>query len=58
MRQILNVEVENYNIILSDDEFSKFMQEILDFTHGQKRLFVVSKKVYKLYKNIIFYYFS
>ena len=53
MRQILNVEVENYNIILSDDEFSKFMQEILDFTHGQKRLFVVSKKVYKLYNDVL-----
>ena len=53
MRQVLNVDVKNYNIIISDDDFSKFMQEILDFTNGQKRLFVVSKKVYKLYKNIL-----
>ena len=50
MRQILNVDVKNYNIVISDDNFSKFIQEILDFTNNQKRLFVVSKKIYKLYK--------
>ena len=49
MRQILNVDVKNYDIVISDDNFSKLIQEILEFTSGQKRLFVVSKKVYKLY---------
>lgn len=53
MKQILNVEVENYDIVISDDKFSKLMDEILDFTKGQKRLFVVSQKVYQLYKSIL-----
>jgi len=53
MRQILNVDVKNYDIVISDDNFSKLIQEILEFTSGQKRLFVVSKKVYKLYKNVL-----
>ncbi len=50
MRQTLNVEVKNYNIIISDDKFSKLMEEIDTLTSGKKRLFVVSKKVYGLYK--------
>lgn len=50
MKQTLNVEVKNYNIIISDDSFSKLMEDLLDFTKDQRRLFVVSKKVYKLYK--------
>ena len=50
MRQTLNVEVKNYNIIISDDKFSKLMSEIDEITSEKKRLFVVSNKVYKLYK--------
>ena len=50
MKQILNVEVKNYDIIISDDKFSKLMEEIHEFTNNQKRLFVVSRKVYQLYK--------
>ena len=50
MRQTLHVEINNYDIIISDDKFSKLMEELLAFTNGQKRLFIVSKKVYKLYK--------
>ena len=51
MRQILNVDTKNYNIIISDEDFSVLVEEINKFTAGQKRLFVFSKKVYKLYKN-------
>jgi 3-dehydroquinate synthase len=50
MKQVLNVEIKDYNIIISDDKFSKLMDDLDAFTRGQKRLFVVSKKVYKLYK--------
>ncbi len=50
MRQTLNVEAGNYQIILSDETFSKLMEDVLAFTNTQKRLFVISKKVYKLYK--------
>lgn len=50
MRQTLQVEVKNYSIIITDDSFSKLMEELNILTSGQKRLFVVSKKVYNLYK--------
>jgi 3-dehydroquinate synthase len=50
MKQVLSVEVKNYDITISDDKFSKLMDEIRHFTSSQKRLFVVSKKVYRLYK--------
>lgn len=50
MRQTLSVEVGKYNIIISDDKLTKLMDEVDLFTRGKKRLFVVSQKVYKLYK--------
>lgn len=50
MRQTLNVEIGNYNIIITDDSIQKMMEEVLSYTKTQKRLFVVSKKVYSLYK--------
>lgn len=50
MKQILSVDVNNYNIVITDDKFSKLKEDLDSFTSGQKRLFVVSKKVYKLYK--------
>ena len=50
MRQILNVETGNYNITLSDECISKTIKNVFDLTSNQKRLFIVSKKVYKLYK--------
>ena len=28
MRQTLNVEVQNYNIIITDDNFPKFIEEV------------------------------
>ena len=50
MRQILNVEVGNYNITLTDDSLAKTIEEVLEMSSEQKHLFVISKKVYKLYK--------
>ena len=52
MRQILNVNVEKkYDIEITDENFSKLMEDINQFTSGQKKLFVISKTVYKLYKS-------
>lgn len=55
MKQILNVEINNnnnnYSITISDNEISKMMSDINECTKNQKRLFIVSKKVYKLYEN-------
>ena len=58
MKQTLNVEIKNdkqdsYKIFITDDNFDKLMEEIDLLTSGQKRLFVISKKVYNLYKNTL-----
>lgn len=53
MQQILNVEVGNYQVIISDENFTKLIENIDKLTFGQKRLFVFSQKVYKLYKSIL-----
>jgi len=50
MKQVLNVEVLDYKITISDESFSKFFDEIITLTSGKKRLFVVSKNVFNLYK--------
>lgn len=52
MRQILKVQISDnkeYLIDISDSSFAKFNQEIFEYTRGQKRLVIMSKKVYKLY---------
>ncbi len=49
MEQVLNVEIKNYKITISDDDFSKTMEKVNFITSSQKRLFVVSNKVFKLY---------
>ena len=52
MRQTLKVQIDNgkeYTIDISDNSFAKLNQEIYELTHGQKRLVVISKKVYDLY---------
>lgn len=53
MRQILNVKTptKEYSIEISDNSFSKLNKQIDDATDGQKRLIVISKKVYDLYYN-------
>lgn len=49
MKQTLNVEIKNYKITITDSDFSKTMEELNLITASQKRLFVVSNKVFKLY---------
>ncbi len=53
MKQILNIKTQTkeYSIEISDNNFSKLNQEINEATKGQKRLIVISKKVYDLYYN-------
>lgn len=52
MKQVLHVEVNDYNIEISDDKLEKLKSEIDDYTAGKRRLFVTSKNVYKLYDEI------
>ena len=52
MRQVLKVQISDnkeYLIDISDCGFEKLNQEVYELTKGQKRLVVMSKKVYKLY---------
>lgn len=49
MKQVLNVEIKNYKITITDDDFSTTMEELNLITASQKRLFVVSNRVFKLY---------
>ena len=53
MKQILNVKTpgKEYSIEISDESFGKLNKEIDEMTRGQKRLIVISKKVYDLYYN-------
>ena len=54
MKQILKVQIseeKEYLIEISDSDFVKFSRELDEFTKGQRRLVVTSKKVYKLYKD-------
>lgn len=54
MKQILNVNLENnYKIFINNDDLSLLIDDILKVTTNQKRLFVISEKVYKLYKNVL-----
>ena len=53
MRQTLKVQISEknreHNIEISDCNFEKLIQQIDEATKNQKRLFVISKKVYELY---------
>ena len=54
MRQILKVQINDnkeYPIEISDNSFAKLNQDLYEATHGQKRLVIMSKKVYDLYFN-------
>ena len=56
MRQTLKVQIadnKEYLIEISDDSLEKTIKDINEFTSGQKRLIVISKKVYNLYKNVL-----
>lgn len=50
MKQLLHVDVGEYDIEISDNSFNGLKSSIDDFTSGRKRLFVISKKIYNLYK--------
>jgi len=50
MKQTLTVNATNYDILISNDEFSKLMEDLNGFTNGQRRLIVISRKVYNIYK--------
>ena len=55
MKQILNVEInkdKSYQIEISDNSFDKLNRDINAATEGQKRLIVISKKVYDLYYSV------
>ncbi len=52
MKQILKVQISDnkeYLIDISDSSFEELNRDIYEYTRGQKRLIVMSKKVYKLY---------
>lgn len=52
MKQTLKVNIDDkkeYYIDISDSTFAKLNQEIYEYTKGQKRVVVMSKKVFKLY---------
>ena len=54
MKQILKVNTsgnKEYLIEISDNSFAKLNQDIYEYTHGQRRLVVMSKKVYQLYSS-------
>lgn len=54
MRQVLKVQInenKEYLIDISDSAFVRLNQEVYEYTKGQKRLVVMSKKVYKLYSS-------
>ncbi len=44
MKQVLNVEIKNYNITITDDDFSKTMEELNLLTASQKRLLLYQIK--------------
>jgi len=52
MKQVLKVQISDnkeYLIDISDSSFEELNKDIFEYTMGQKRLVVMSKKVYKLY---------
>ena len=54
MKQILNVKIDKtkeYPIEISNESIENLRDKLFEFTKNQKRLFVISKKVYKLYAN-------
>ena len=53
MKQILHVEVGNYDVNITDESLASLMEDLNSFTSNQKRLFVVSKRVYKLYHKLL-----
>ena len=58
MKQTIEVKIQddnskNYKINISDEDLSNLIEDINKITSNQNRLFVISEKVYKIYKNQI-----
>ena len=53
MNQILKSEIGTYNINISDDSLSTLMENIYESTKNQKKLFVISKKVHRIYADLL-----
>lgn len=49
MKQVLDVEIKHYKITITDEDFSKTMEDLKLCCGSKKRLFVISNKVFKLY---------
>ena len=49
MRQTLNVEIQNYNITITDDKFSKFFDEINQTAQIDQNLKEEEKKIFLNY---------
>lgn len=59
MRQLLKVQIDKnkeYNIEISDNSFEKLNFDVGEATKGQKRVVVMSKKVYELYYDELDFY--
>lgn len=58
MRQVLRVKTEDrdYNIEISDNSFERLNLDIAEATQGQKRVVVISKRVYDLYSDVLDFY--
>ena len=53
MKQTLHVDIQDYDIEISDDRIENLKDKIDFLTTGKKRLFVISRKVYKLYGKLL-----
>lgn len=53
MKQVLHVDIKDYDIEISDNKIEKIKDRLDFLTSGKKRLFVISKKVYHLYKKVL-----
>ena len=51
MKLLLHVDVENYDIEISDNSFSSLLYEIEEYTAEQRKLYVVSQKVFNIYRD-------
>ena len=53
MKQVLHVEVNNYNIEISNDKLEFLKSDLDKIIADKKCLYVISKKVYKLYGKLL-----
>ena len=53
MKNVLTVEIKNYKITITDEDLAELKSALAEITSGQKCFFVVSKRVYKLYSEVL-----